>query len=308
MRRILILLLLITCSVPMTATAKKLYQYQDVRGKWHFSDKPPKTRQKVEVKQLKVERKKRVRLLQRGDERQPEYEAQNDYYGPIELEVTVAGGDNVRASPSLPKRFVVPALQSKSLFNIGAINKTQSWHYSLMYRYTIGSPDAQHDDSYPYRPPIAVDKSFQISQAFGGQFSHTDDQNKYAVDIVMPVGTPVYAARAGVVMDVERDYIKGGTANMAYASRANSVRILHQDGSMAIYAHLALEQVVVHTGLKVKAGQLIGHSGNTGYSTGPHLHFAVQVNQGMKLVSVPFKFEDAYGIRDPEPGMWLTGQ
>ena len=77
--------------------------------------------------------------------------------------------------------------------------------------------------------------------------------------------------------------------------RANHVRILHDDGSMAVYAHLQPESVVVRAGARVRAGQQIGSSGNTGFSTGPHLHFAVQLNRGMRLESVPFRIEGPAG-------------
>ncbi len=78
------------------------------------------------------------------------------------------------------------------------------------------------------------------------------------------------------------------------------MRILHGDGSMAIYAHLALEKARVYPGLKVSSGQLIGFSGNTGFTIGPHLHFAVQINKDMELVSVPFKFTGLDGVaREP---------
>jgi len=122
----------------------------------------------------------------------------------------------------------------------------------------------------------------------------------------MPVDTPIYAARAGVVMEVDNDFYKSG-AKKAYKSRANSIRILHADGSMAIYAHLALEKAQAYPGLKVSAGQLIGYSGNTGFSSGPHLHFAVQLNKGMELVSVPFKFMGTDGLaKEPVVGSLLV--
>ena len=60
---------------------------------------------------------------------------------------------------------------------------------------------------------------------------------------------------------------------------------------MALYAHLQANGAVAQLGQRVRTGQHIGWSGNTGFSTGPHLHFAVQVNRGMRLVSIPFQME-----------------
>ena len=56
-----------------------------------------------------------------------------------------------------------------------------------------------------------------------------------------------------------------------------------------IKSRAAVDGVQVRVGQQVQAGQRIGLSGNTGFSTGPHLHFAVQVNRGMNLVSIPFR-------------------
>ena len=307
MKRLYVIVLITLLGLTPVA-AKKLYKYQDQQGKWYFSDQPPKTPQKVEIEQITVEHIPRVRLLKRGGSSNPVYEIQNDYNGPIEVEVRIVKGKNVRSIPTLPNRFVVAPLQSKPIFNISAVNPRQSFSYSLRYRFTLGSPEARYDASYPYLPPIAPGMEFKISQAFGGPYTHSGDQNKFAVDIVMPEQTPVHAARAGIVMDVEKDYIKGGTNSQAFASRANSIRILHDDGSMALYAHLALEKAEVFPGLPVQQGQLIAYSGNTGYSSGPHLHFSVQANTGMKLASVPFKFIDSLGgVKEPEAGLWLTG-
>jgi murein DD-endopeptidase MepM/ murein hydrolase activator NlpD len=90
-------------------------------------------------------------------------------------------------------------------------------------------------------------------------------------------------------MQVESDFSKAGVSRETYSGRANFVRILHDDGSMALYAHLKTGGVLVRVGQQVQAGQQIGLSGNTGFTTGPHLHFAVQVNRGMRLVSIPFR-------------------
>ncbi|WP_432741789.1 peptidoglycan DD-metalloendopeptidase family protein [Methylobacter sp. G7] len=303
---LLIFILLSLCSV--NAVAQKLYKFQDKQGIFHFTDKPPKAEQKgLEVRQLKVAPKQLVRLLQSGEERRPQYSIRNDYAGPVEVEIDFSERDNVRATPDLPRLFVIEPGKSDTLFQINAINARESSKLAVKYRYIIGSPLAHYRSTAPYLPPIAPNTSFQISQAFGGSFSHTDEQNQFAVDIVMPIGTPIHAARSGVVLEVEDDFFKGGT-NKAYGSEANNIRILHDDGSMAVYAHLELEKAQVYPGLAVAAGQLIGYSGNTGFSTGPHLHFAVQINKGMALVSVPFTFIDQQGLaEEPAISAWLKG-
>ncbi|MCK4842742.1 MAG: M23 family metallopeptidase [Methylococcales bacterium] len=304
----IVLTLLMCCLVAPQLQAKKLYKYQDKQGRWYYSDKPPKTKQKVEIRQLKAGTKRHVWLEKRGDKKTPEYFVINNYHGPIEVEVSLVKARNVDSNPQLPNRFVVPYGKSDTLFQMRGINQYQSWSYSLQYTYMIGSPLAHHNEQTRYVPPFARNEQFQISQAFGGKFSHSDPQNLYAVDIPMPINTAIHAARAGLVMEVNNDFIKGG-AKQAYKSRANSIRILHDDGSMAIYAHLALEKAQVYPGLEVTEGQLIGYSGDTGFSTGPHLHFAIQLNKGMDLVSVPFKFTDSVGtVKIPQVGAWLTNR
>ena len=291
----------------LSGNAKKLYKYQDQQGIWHFSDKPPDTRRKVEMRQLKPLRKRRVWLEKTGSERNPEFYIRNNFHGPVEVEVKFTENENAISNPVLPQRFIVQPGVSNTLFAIGGVDAYQPWGFTLQYRYIIGSSKAEHDASRLYLPPVAPGSKFQISQAFNGQSSHHDQQNKYAVDIVMPVGTPVHASRGGKVMEVENDFYQGGTENQAYQSMANSIRILHDDGTMAVYAHLELEKAQVSPGIRVKAGQLIGYSGNTGYSTGPHLHFAVQINKGMELVSIPFSFVNKEGeTRKPVTGEWLN--
>ena len=105
----------------------------------------------------------------------------------------------------------------------------------------------------------------------------------------MPIGTPVLAARTGIIMDLEDDF-HGGEQKQRYMDRANRIRILHDDGSMALYAHLQPNSVRVYRGAKVPAGAWIANSGNTGFSSGPHLHFVIQINAGMALESLPFRF------------------
>ncbi len=140
--------------------------------------------------------------------------------------------------------------------------------------------------------PFAIASDHTISQAYPDVVTHNTPDSQYAVDIAMPVGTDVFAARGGVVFDVTAGNFKGG-ADAANMSLANVVRILHDDGTYAIYAHLNWNSIRVRVGDVVERGEYIADSGNTGYSSGPHLHFAVVRNVGMAMQSVPVTFAGA---------------
>ena len=145
-----------------------------------------------------------------------------------------------------------------------------------------GDPAARPQD-HLYLVPVQS-ASVQVSQAFAGHYSHTDAQNLYAVDFPLAEGTPVLAARAGRVMQVVDSREQGSL-----------LRILHSDGSMALYAHLQAGSAHVRPGQTVESGQTIALSGNTGHSSGPHLHFVVQTNSGLALRSIPFRMGSARG-------------
>ncbi|NOQ36549.1 MAG: peptidoglycan DD-metalloendopeptidase family protein [Methylococcaceae bacterium] len=288
-----------------SVSAKKLYKYQDENGRWRFSDKAPKTTQPVQVEQLKATSKQRVKLNKTGTKNNPHFSITNNYAGAVEVKAEFSVQENIISDPPLPQKFIVKSGESPVLFKVFRIDSSQKARYDVKYSYILGSPSAKHDTNTLYLPPFAKEAQFKITQAFKGQFSHSDEQSKYAVDISMPEGTPVHAARTGVVMAVENDFFENGLKE-SYKAKANNIRILHDDGSMAIYAHLKVDAALVYRGLKVSAGQLIAYSGNTGFSTGAHLHFAVQLNKGMELVSVPFVFTSQGKTVTPKMGQWLV--
>lgn len=145
-----------------------------------------------------------------------------------------------------------------------------------------------------YRLPFDATR-FTVGQAPEGRFSHRDAENRFAVDFTLPEGTPVLAARAGRVIDLQAGFSGNGLDPQRDRLRANYVRIRHADGSIAVYAHLLQDGVRVRTHQWVEAGQTIALSGNTGFSTAPHLHFAVQHLQGERLVSIPVQFDTPRG-------------
>ena len=137
----------------------------------------------------------------------------------------------------------------------------------------LGRVDADHDDGYLYRLPYGDDVTFPIIQGYDAKLSHHGAE-RYTLDFGMPVGTPVHAARDGVVVLVE-DSHDVGCAREECGRFANFVVVLHSDGTTGEYFHLARGSVRVRPGERVARGQWLALSGNTGFSTAPHLHFGV---------------------------------
>lgn len=234
------------------------------------------------------------------------YYMYNPIPGPIEVAVYWEKRQNSIAQPQLPNHFIVPYGNSPALFMVFPADRSQPIQYAFQYSYILGRVLTNYQSKLQYRPPIAPHARFQISQAFNGSVSHTDQQNRYAVDIMMPFNSPVFAAHDGIVLEIEDDYPEA--APLPKITEANNIRVLHKDGSMAVYAHLASDSAQVKLGSSVIKGQLLAYTGNSGLLNGPHLHFAVQINQGMELVSVPFEFIDANDqLITPETGLWLQG-
>lgn len=218
-----------------------------------------------------------------------EYLIRNLIAGPIEVECALQDASNIESVPRLPRHLVLPALAEAKLTELRGISTERPASASIRCDASLGDPRARPADDVAYAIPFHADTRFALNQGFNGVFSHHDAQTRYALDFAVAEGTPVLAARDGVVMQVESNFRANGGDVERFGDRANYVRVLHGDGSMAVYAHLAPRSAVLRPGEQVRAGDMIGRSGNTGYSTGPHLHFAVQKNAGMALLSIPFR-------------------
>jgi len=214
--------------------------------------------------------------------------------GPVEVSLALTEAQNVISDPALPVRQLLPA-KARVLLSRIAPGPGEVASYAVGMSAVPGDPHAIPDDTVVYALPMDENNGVQLGQGFHGGFSHSDEQNRFAVDLIVPDGTPILAARGGVVMQVESGFDRAGLNKEKYAERANVVRILHDDGSMAVYAHLQENGVYVRVGERVSVGQQIALSGNTGYSSGPHLHFCIQINTGMRLVSIPFRMVTSRG-------------
>ena len=287
------------------AHAARLYRWKDHNGVSQYGDRPPEA-EELPASDVNVVRFRnppsalvRLRLENKGGYYQAW--ADNLLHGPAQVMLRFKNSRNVTARPSLPASATVPARSSVLVTNISMDDLMRAGDFELLLDGLPGDPVSKPTD-YEYRLPFDYAR-VRVDQGPGGSFSHNDPQNLYAVDFALAEGTPILAVREGVVMQVESDFEKAGLNREKYGGRANFIRIVHDDGSMAVYAHLKPEGVQVRTGQRVRKGQRIGLSGNTGFSTAPHLHFVLQVNRGMRLESIPLRMFGPLGeLKFPKGG------
>lgn len=289
--------------------AGQLYKYQDAEGNWVFTDKAPDTDKQVQqvsypepikpTKRIKLYYSKITPELKQNP--QQEYSesktytlhAKNTFYCPVQVSVT---------SPETKEAInkVIPARSTVELFSTKVKEKITS------YRWVLGDNDVQADNFY-YHAPFAAPNEHRVSQGFNGRFSHTSEYGRYAVDIAMDVGTYLTAVRAGTVIWVKDDYHMSGRTRY-FLDKANVIRVLHDDGTFATYAHILMDTALVKEGDKVAIGDKLARSGSSGFSTGPHLHFAITKNIGLKQISIPFKFLNEEGHAfTPTRNMIISG-
>lgn len=153
------------------------------------------------------------------------------------------------------------------------------------------------DTSFIYHLPYKEGRRFLFIQGANSGFSH---QHELSFDFKMKMHSGVYAARSGVVVAVKEDSDKGGL-KPEFLSEGNHIIIRHIDGSEAQYWHLSFNGAIVNIGDTVTEGQLIGYSGNTGYTAFPHLHFQVVSAEGKEILP---RFITKRGVKYIRPGRW----
>ncbi len=184
------------------------------------------------------------------------------------------------------------------IFFLSAIFNT-SYSQQLYSVNDLKNGKFKDDSSYIYTLPFEVKKKVFLIQGYESMFSHKGEK---ALDFKMRNGTKICAARNGIVTAIREDSDKGGL-KPENLSDGNYIFIQHGDRSVASYWHFQKNGVLVNVGDTVKTGQLIGLSGNTGYSAFPHLHFEVQGNDvNGNFVQQPTRFYTKDGIQYLRPG------
>lgn len=234
---------------------------------------------------------KAVKILTKREGEVTHFYVQNDEYSEITMtfEMNLV---HLKSSAGQPFTATFPARQTTEAFTLSPDEAGAKWEYSYTNFFKLGSNCAKHDDSFAYQLPYAAGEKFKVTQGYNGKYSHKGS-NQYATDWEMPEGTLVHAARGGIVVKVKDDSDKGG-GSMDFDRYNNYVLIRHDDGTLGHYCHLQKGGIVVKAGQTVATGDVIAHSGNTGFSSGPHLHFCVfKTKNGRERVSLPVKFRTA---------------
>ena len=248
------------------------------------------------------------------DDGRVEFRAHNRHIVPLWVHIEFPRLEGFQADVNLPFAGVVPLPESldgesprrraeesppgtafnrdgTTLFTLEPEEGARRLVYRIRYTYARGRPDeVDHDDSHAYLMPFEHGQRYRLDQGYEGEFTH-HGENKYALDFAMEEGTPVHAARSGTVIEVKEDSSRGG-ASTAYAQEANYIFVLHGDGSIGNYVHLERGGAHVEPGDEVEAGEQIGLSGDTGQSSGPHLHFDVRIpTRDGRMQSIPTRFK-----------------
>lgn len=283
---------LLLLGVFSTAAAQSLYKYQGPDGEWIYTDRPPEGGIAAEVRQLAAgDPEAVVTVDHRSRGRAVELVASNQFYAPVELRLAI---DEIAGleypDPDMDLRWVLQPRSDTTLISLPMTADGTAPRLAYHYQYLAGDPEAVHDPDQPYRVPVALSSNYPVTQTYPDVITHVTPDSYYAIDIAMPIGTDIFASRGGVVFDVKSKHFRSGLDPDRDLGAANLIRILHDDGTYALYAHLNWNSIRVRPGERVERGQFIAESGNTGFSTGPHLHFAVLKNTGMRVESLPVEF------------------
>lgn len=178
---------------------------------------------------------------------------------------------------------------SKRMINIvDKVNLEKDISLGFSWVEAVGNMFIRKTLNHKYQLPYAKESAYTVVQGANEQFSH---KNTFAFDFSMPEGTSVHAMRSGQIFDMKLDEEEGCPED-GCERMANYIKIVHYDGTVADYRHLAPNSSSRRVGDFVNTGQFIGRSGMTGKLHEPILHAEVQIlsRDLSEYVSSPIEF------------------
>ncbi len=196
--------------------------------------------------------------------------ASNDEVCPVSIEIKFKL-TNLSLSTGNQLIFVIPAKTKKfMLTEFTKIDAEKTYTFTCKTQANFGNVTiTNYDTAFEYDLPFETGNNFILYQGYNGKFSH---QNENSLDFEMPEKTPITAARAGIAIAIEQSNTES-CPNKSCIQYNNYINILHNDGTIASYGHIKYKGAKVSIGDSVQQGSIIALSGNTGFTSGPHLHF-----------------------------------
>ena len=216
----------------------------------------------------------------------------------VDITITMdASRENTASSRPVPFTVATRGQQRMELATFEPQSTSKPWDFHYRYQWLYGCPGAIPDGTV-YMLPFGPADRHRLLQGAHGTFSHqAGSGNDFANDWDMPEGTIVLAARGGVVVGLRVDSMAHGVGER-FKNSANYVILRHADGTYGEYLHLQPYAAMVKLGEDVHVGQAIAHSGNSGYTSRPHLHFGVfRIRDDNTRESLPVKIRTSEGIR-----------
>lgn len=216
----------------------------------------------------------------------------NDEYSPVSVHFTF-NLDNFSSSEGKDFVFVAePGKSRQKVTILTFIKKAKSGGFNYDTRYNIGDHRIKiPDPAFVYNLPYKKGETYRIYQGYDGRFSH---QNENSLDFSMDEGSEIRAVRDGIVVETEDSNTKNCPQRECMQFN-NYVRIYHADGTFAEYSHIKKNGAKVKAGDRVKAGDIIALSGNTGWSDGPHLHLVIFLQYMDERRTLRTKFKTGKG-------------
>lgn len=176
--------------------------------------------------------------------------------------------------------------------------------FKIKFSITFGNPAdtiIPNDLSLPF----PSGKKYKIIQGYNGSFSHSSDYSRYAIDFNLQIGDTICAADDGFVVGVIEDYLHGGSSKK-WKNYANFITIYHPKSNLFTqYVHLKNKGSFVEVGDEVKMRQAIAISGETGFTSTPHLHFNVLKRTAKSMISTKTIFMEGYDGIDLTEGEFV---
>ena len=219
-----------------------------------------------------VDDRPQVSLASRQLEDRIEIVATNGEYVPCSVVVNFELANMAVRETGGPDTITLAPRSDTVIYTLVPVKSGQRYGFGYESHYAHGTVRPRpYDTNYVYELPFAAGETYRVDQGYDGQFSHAGES---VLDFSMPEGTAIFAARGGTVARVV-DRWSEHCPKPECKRYNNVIEIVHDDGTMADYVHLQTNSARVGVGQRVAAGDLIGRSGRTGYTTGPHLHFGV---------------------------------